>query len=73
MIPPKLITVGVIAETLDVNPDRVRRILRTRRHILPAAYAGNIRLFTSEAISQVRLELDGIDDRRADPRRGCGS
>lgn len=68
MIPPKLITVGVIAETLDVNPDRVRRILRTRRHILPAAYAGNTRLFTSEAISQIRRELDGID-----ARRGCGS
>lgn len=62
---PSLITIGVIADTLQTSPDRVRRILQTRRHIKPAAYAGHARLFTSEAISQVRRELNAIDARRA--------
>jgi len=62
--PPHLITVGVIADTLGENPDRIRRILRTRRHIRPAAYAGQTRLFTSDAVAQVSRELHAIDAKR---------
>lgn len=63
--PPKLVTVGVIAGELGVSVDRVCRILRTRPHIKPRAYAGNVRLFDNAAIAQVRHELNAIDARRA--------
>ena len=66
--PPRLITVGVIADILNVTPDRVRRVLQTRKHIQPSAYAGQARLFTSDAIAQVRHELNAIDARRNFPR-----
>ena len=62
--PPKLVTLGVIAEELGVRVDRVCRILRTRPHIRPAAYAGNVRLFDNATIAQVRYELNRIDARR---------
>jgi len=62
---PQLITVGVIADTLGVTPDRVRRVLQTRKHIRPTAFAGNTRLFTSDAIAQVRHEISAIDARRS--------
>lgn len=68
--PPKLITVGVIADTLGVTPDRVSRILQTRKHIQPTAYAGNTRLFTSNVIAQVRYELNAIDAKRQGVSRG---
>ena len=67
--PPSLITIGVIAEALDVTPDRVQRILRTRPHIKPAAYAGHTRLFASDAIAQVRHEINAIDAKRQGVRR----
>ena len=35
-----------------------------RRHIRPAAYADNVRLFTSETIAHVRYELYATDARR---------
>lgn len=62
---PKLVTVGVIATELGVPIDRVCRILRSRPHIKPRAYAGNVRLFDNAAIAQVRHELNAIDARRA--------
>jgi methylphosphotriester-DNA--protein-cysteine methyltransferase len=62
---PTLITVGVIADAVGISPDRVRRILRTRRHIRPAAYAAHMRLFRSEAIAQVRYEINAMDARRS--------
>ena len=62
---PKLITVGVIAEALGTSVERVTRVLRSRQYIRPAAYAGHVRLFTSDAIAQVRHELNAIDARRA--------
>ena len=62
---PTLITVGVIAEAVGVAPDRVRHILRTHEHIRPAAYAAHMRLFTSEAIAQVRYEINVMDAKRA--------
>ena len=67
--PPKVITIGVIADTLGVTPDRVRQVLRKRRHIRPAAYAGNVRLFTSDTISHVRHELHAMDAKRQGVRR----
>ena len=62
---PKLITVGVIADRLGESVDRVARILRTRPHIKPRAFAGNVRLFDHSAIAQVRYELNRIDAHRA--------
>lgn len=62
--PPKLVTIGVIAAELGVTVDRVSRLLRTRPHIEPRAYAGNVRLFDNTAIAQVRHELNAIDARR---------
>ena len=61
---PKLVTIGVIAERLGVSVDRVARILRTRNHIQPSAYAGNVRLFDNKTIAQVRHEINTIDARR---------
>ena len=62
--PPRLVTVGVIAAELGVSVERVSRILRTRSHIRPRAYAGNVRLFDNAAIRQVRQEIDKIDARK---------
>ena len=62
---PKLITVGVMADATGVTPNRIQRILQTRPHIRPVAYAGNVRLFTSTAIALVRHEINRIDARRA--------
>ncbi|MCH8242449.1 MAG: hypothetical protein IH897_07555 [Planctomycetes bacterium] len=62
--PPTLVTVGVIAAELGTTVERVCRILRSRPHIRPRAYAGNIRLFDNGAIAQVRHELNAIDARR---------
>jgi len=68
--PPKLVTVGVLAAELGVPVDRICRILRSRPHIRPRAYAGNVRLFDNEAFSQIRHELDRIDARRKGVRQG---
>lgn len=62
---PKLITVGVIAERLNVPIHRVHHVLSTRPHIQPAAVAGKTRLYSSVAIAQVRYQLTVIDARRA--------
>ena len=63
-VPPKLVTVGVIAAELGVSVDRVCRVLRVNRHIKARAYAGNVRLFDNAAIAQVRHELNAVDARR---------
>ena len=62
--PPKLVTVGVIAAELGVSVDRVCRILRTRPHIRPRAYAGTFRLFDNATIAQIRHEINAMDARR---------
>ena len=62
--PPRLITSGVMAQNLNVPLHRVLRILRTRPHIVPAAYAGNVRLYDAAAIVTVRQELAAVDARR---------
>lgn len=61
---PRLITPGIIAGELDERLHRVLNVLATRSHIKPAARAGTIRLYSREAIAQVRHELNAIDARR---------
>ena len=62
---PKVVTVGVIAEACRTTPERVRQILRTRRHILPVARAGLTRLYLPEVVAQVRHELSAQDARKS--------
>ena len=70
---PRLLTVGLIAAELGEPVDRVCRLLRTRNHIRPVAYAGNARLFSNEAVAQIHDEIREIDARREAARRGGGS
>ena len=66
---PRLRTPGVLAELLGVPLHRVDYILRTRRHIRPAARAGRLRLYDNEALAMLRHELNAIDSRRAGDER----
>ncbi len=61
---PSLLTPGRIADELGVSLPRVVYVLSTRRHILPAARAGTLRLYDREALALVRHELNAIDARR---------
>ncbi|MCH8343919.1 MAG: hypothetical protein IH983_08020 [Planctomycetes bacterium] len=61
---PRLITPGVIAADLDVALHRVLHVLRTRRHIRPAARAGTLRLYDRAAVAAVHDELATIEARR---------
>jgi hypothetical protein len=61
---PKLLTTGRIAAELNEPLHRVTRVLATRKHIRPAAYAGTLRLFDRRALAMVRYELNLIDARR---------
>lgn len=63
---PRLVTPGVIAEDLGEPLHRVLNVLATRPHIRPAARAGTIRLYSREAVAQVRHELNAIDAKRAE-------
>ena len=60
---PNLITPGVIATQLGEPLHRVLYVLRSRRHIRPAARAGRLRLYDREAVAMVRHALNGIDAR----------
>lgn len=64
-IPPRLVTVGVIAAEVGVPVERVCRILRSRPDLRPQAYAGNVRLFDNAAIAAVRYEVNRQDALRA--------
>ena len=59
----RLITVGVLAESLGVPLARVLYVLRTRP-IRSAARAGTVRLFDKAAVAEVRAALDEMDARR---------
>jgi hypothetical protein len=61
---PCLLTPGKIADELGVSLPRVLYVLATRRHIVPAARAGTIRLYDRDALAAVRHELTAIDARR---------
>lgn len=62
---PKLLTASRIASELGQPVHRVNRVLETRHHIQPAAFAGRTRLYSALVIAQVRHELNAIDARRA--------
>lgn len=62
--PPKLDTLGRVAEKLRVPVHRVAYIV-SRRGIAPAAYAGRLRLFDRAGVARIRHELNAIDARRA--------
>jgi hypothetical protein len=62
--PPKLLTVGRIAAQLGEPLHRVTRVLATRKHIKPAAFAGTLRLFDRRAVAMILYELNLIDARR---------
>lgn len=64
LVPPQLITAGVIATELSVPLHRVLHVLATRQHIGPAARAGTLRLYDRRAVAMVRHELNAIDARR---------
>jgi hypothetical protein len=59
------LTPGRIADELGVPLPRVVYILATRRHILPAARAGTLRLYDQSAVAQVCYELNAIEARRS--------
>ena len=62
---PTLLTPGRIADKLGVSLPRVLYVLSTRRHILPSARAGTLRLYDSKAVAMVLHELNAIDARRS--------
>jgi hypothetical protein len=70
--PPQLLTTSVIADRLSVSVKRIEYILRTRRHIQPAAYAGNIRLFDEGGVTLIEIELADMDAKRANGSRKGG-
>ncbi len=69
---PKLRTPGVLAADLGVPLHRVTYLLRTRRHIRPAATAGRLRLYGQYTLAMLRHELNATDARRADGQSGGG-
>ena len=67
---PTVNTSGRMAAILKVTPSRVSHILRTRRYIKPSAYAGNVALYNSTALTQVRHEITKQDAQRAKETQG---
>ncbi len=63
--PPRLRTVGRLAEETGASVPRIEYILRTRPHIRPSALAGHARLYDAEALAEIRYELNVIAARRA--------
>ncbi|MGA2259560.1 MAG: hypothetical protein ABSG53_33205 [Thermoguttaceae bacterium] len=61
---PFLLTPGKIADELGASLQRVLYVLSTRRHILPAARAGTLRLYDRQAVAKIRHELNAMDARR---------
>lgn len=67
---PRLLTVGEIADRLDVPVHRVQYVLRTREDITPVAYAGRARLFDNDALARIRHERRAIEARMISWTRG---
>lgn len=59
---PPLPTIGAIAESLDATEQEVGRIIR-EQNIRPVARAGLARVFSLEAVEEIRREIQG-DGRR---------
>ena len=64
-IVPRLRTPGSLACELGVPLHRVQYILRTRPQIRPSARAGRLRLYSREAVDQIRDALHAIDARQS--------
>ena len=62
--PVRFRTTGFIAEELRIPLHRLLYILRTRKHIRPAALAGRVRLYDRAALAMIRHELNAQDARR---------
>lgn len=62
---PQLLTPGRLAAELGEPLHRIQYVLSTRRHIRPAARAGQLRLYQTHALGFIRRELRSIDARRA--------
>ena len=62
-ITPQLLTVGRMADLLDVPIHRVEYLLRTRTHIKPIGVAGRVRLYNRAALAHMRHELVAISAR----------
>jgi hypothetical protein len=60
---PRVRTAGSIAAELNQPLHRVVYILKTRGHIQPMCRAGRLRVYSSQAVAQVRYELNCIDAR----------
>jgi hypothetical protein len=67
--PISLVTAVDIAARLGEPLRRVQWILATRHHIRPAALAGVVRIYSTQAIALVQDELDRIEARRRGVRR----
>ncbi len=65
-----LYTSGDLARLLDAKVQTVRHILQTRRHIRERHRAGITKLYGAEALELVRLELEAIERRQHDRKRG---
>lgn len=63
---PRFHTEQRIAAMLGVSKARVAYIIRSRKHIQPAAIAGQTYCYDSNAVAQIRHELNAIDARRSD-------
>jgi hypothetical protein len=59
--PVPLVTSADIAKRLGQPLRRVQWILATRHHIRPAARAGTVRVYATEAIALVQDEIDRMD------------
>lgn len=72
---PQLLTVGRMAELLNIPRYRLTYLIDTRADIQPCARAGNVRLFDRQALARLRYEIARIEARRAskptadDPRQ----
>jgi hypothetical protein len=68
---PRLLTIGAIAESLDVAPERVAYAVRTRR-IKPTARAGTARVWKQTDVAAIKAALDEIKCKRSADARPEG-
>ena len=60
----ELLTVGTIARRLNRPIHRVEYVIRSRE-IGPTGRAGNLRVYSEQAVETIAAELDRIDSARA--------
>ena len=62
--PPRLLTLGRMAEILRQPAHRLAYIIQTR-NISPSGYAGRLRVFDRAALARLRYELNLLDARQS--------